>query len=80
MSDYKRILFFANPSKKQIADLCLDIFADGCYGRIATAENIEAVLKKAQAAGLKCRFIIIDESEFASAGLIDGNVIIGGAK
>lgn len=77
MSNYKRILFFGKPSKKQIEDLSLDIFETGCYGRIATQDSLESVLKKAQAVGFKCKFIVIDESQFASWGLIDGDIITG---
>jgi hypothetical protein len=80
MSDYKRILFFTKPSKKQIADLCLDIFEDGCYGRIVIDGNVADVLKKAQSSGLRCRFLVIAESEFASWGLIDRDMIICGAQ
>lgn len=77
MSNYKRILFFGQPSKKQINDLALDHFETGCYGRLTTPEALEATLKKAQATGLKCKFIVIDESQFAAWGLIDGDVITG---
>lgn len=77
MSGYKRILFFGTPSKKQINELALDIFETACYGRLTTPERVEAVLKEAQAAGIKCKFIVIDESQFAAWGLINGDIITG---
>jgi hypothetical protein len=77
MSSFKRILFFGKPSKKQIDELALDLFEDGCYGRITAPGRVEAVLKAAQAAGFKCKFIIIDERQFAAWGMISGDIITG---
>lgn len=86
MSKFKRILFFTKFTPKQIEEFGLDIFETGCYSCIARANNggdghVNEILRKVQAMGITCKFIIMDESEFAGGwGVIAKDVIVGGEK
>lgn len=74
---FKRILFFAKPTKTQINNLALDCFDAACYGRITNEENVLKVLKQAQSLGLTCKIIVMDEIQFAAGhGVIAKDVIV----
>jgi len=83
MSKFKRILFFTKFTTKQIEEFGLDIFETGCYGRIVNGEpgRVNEILRRVQAAGVTCKFIVMDEYEFAGGnGCIAKDVIVGGEK
>jgi hypothetical protein len=74
---YKHILFFGKPSKAQIEVLKLDQFDEGVWGRVTPAQNVQAVLKAAQAAGFIGKFLVIEEYEFVNWGLMAPGVTVG---
>lgn len=77
MRNFKRILFFTNPSRKQIETLNLDIYTDNCYTCISLEENVKKNLEKAQAAGIHCHILVVDEHQFAAGnGIITRDVIV----
>lgn len=83
MSNFKRILFFAKFTTRQIDELGLDIFENNCYTRIARAGDghVNEVIRRVQAEGATCKFIIMDEQDFAGGnGVITKDVIVGGEK
>ena len=83
MRNFKRILFFAKFTSRQVDLLDLDIFENNCYSRIARAGDghVDEIIRRVQAAGVFCKFIIMDEGDFAGGnGVIAKDVIVGGEK
>jgi len=83
MSNFKRILFFAKFTSRQVDELGLNIFENNCYSRIARAGDghVNEIIRRVQDAGVTCKFIIMDENDFAGGnGVIAKDVIVGGEK
>jgi hypothetical protein len=83
MSNFKRILFFAKFTSRQKDELGLDIFETNCYSCITRAGDgrVNEIIRRVQAAGVFCKFIIMDEGDFAGgSGIIAKDVIVGGEE